>query len=62
MRNTINHLKQERSITPKVYFVKAGSTDDALFENLLIEEQNKAGMSFSQFVEVLHNEVSKTLQ
>jgi hypothetical protein len=59
IRNTILTLKEERHITPKVMFVKAGTPEDPFFDMLLIEEQNKFGTSYSQFLEFVQGEVSK---
>ncbi|KAK9170393.1 hypothetical protein Syun_002533 [Stephania yunnanensis] len=43
LRTTINKLKQERSITPKLLFIKGGQEDATIFENFLIEEQDVFG-------------------
>ncbi|KAI3995544.1 hypothetical protein MKX01_023289 [Papaver californicum] len=62
LRTTINKLKQERSITPKLMFIKGGQDDATAFENHLIEEQDVDGngltskMGFVSFLEeVTHN-------
>lgn len=47
LRETINRLKQERSITPKLMFIRGGQDDATAFENYLIEEQDVEGTSFS---------------
>lgn len=47
MRATINKLKQERSITPKLIFIRAGQDDATAFENYLIEEQDVDGSGFT---------------
>lgn len=47
LRNTINKLKQERSITPKLMFIRGGQDDATVFENYLIEEQDVEGNSFT---------------
>ena len=57
LRTTINKLKQERSITPKLLFIREGQDDTTPFENYLIEEQDVEGsgytsvMGFVSFVE-----------
>ncbi|KAL5710636.1 Protein transport protein S23 D [Ranunculus cassubicifolius] len=43
LRMTINKLKQERSITPKLLFIRGGHEDATAFENYLIEEQDVDG-------------------
>ncbi|KAL5583227.1 hypothetical protein UlMin_015669 [Ulmus minor] len=43
LRTTINQLKQERCITPKVIFIRGGQEDASPFENYLIEEQDVDG-------------------
>jgi hypothetical protein len=85
MRNTINQLKQDRPLIPKVVFAKSGTEDEVYFGifitkesnaislefqdlhlqysclsspyMLLIEEPTKFGQSYSQFLEMLNNEV-----
>ncbi|CAI9105648.1 OLC1v1004624C1 [Oldenlandia corymbosa var. corymbosa] len=47
LRTTINQLKQERSITPKLMFIRGGQDDATVFENYLIEEQDVEGIGFS---------------
>ncbi|KAI4368701.1 hypothetical protein MLD38_017228 [Melastoma candidum] len=47
LRTTINKLKQDRSITPKLLFIKGGQDDASAFENYLIEEQDVDGSSLS---------------
>ncbi|GLT63882.1 hypothetical protein SLA2020_364130 [Shorea laevis] len=57
LRTTINKLKQERSITPKLIFIRGGQDDATSFENYLIEEQDVDGsglasvMGFVTFLE-----------
>lgn len=57
LRATINKLKQERSITPKLIFIRGGQDDATAFENYLIEEQDVDGsgltsvMGFVSFLE-----------
>ncbi|KAM7272639.1 hypothetical protein ACFE04_027302 [Oxalis oulophora] len=57
LRTTINKLKQDRSITPKLIFIRGGHDDASLFENYLIEEQDVDGsgltsvMGFVSFLE-----------
>ena len=40
-------MKQERSITPKLLFIRGGQDDATAFENYLIEEQDVEGTSFT---------------
>ncbi|KAJ6897371.1 protein transport protein SEC24-like [Populus alba x Populus x berolinensis] len=47
LRSTINKLKQERSITPKLIFIRGGQDDASAFENYLIEEQDVDGSGFT---------------
>lgn len=47
LRSTINKLKQERSITPKLIFIRGGQDDATAFENYLIEEQDVDGSGFT---------------
>ncbi|CAN1252114.1 Protein transport protein Sec24A [Linum perenne] len=47
LRSTINKLKQERSITPKLIFIRGGHEDASAFENYLIEEQDVDGSGFT---------------
>lgn len=47
LRTTINNLKQERSITPKLIFIRGAQDDSSPFENYLIEEQDVAGEGYS---------------
>ncbi|KAJ7948001.1 sec23/sec24 transport family protein [Quillaja saponaria] len=57
LRTTINKLKQERCITPKLIFIRGGHDDASIFENYLIEEQDVDGsgltsvMGFVSFLE-----------
>lgn len=47
LRATINKLKKERSITPKLLFIRGGQDDATAFENYLIEEQDVEGSGFT---------------
>lgn len=47
LRTTINKLKQERIITPKLIFIRGGQDDATAFENYLIEEQDVEGSGFT---------------
>ncbi|XP_059627638.1 protein transport protein SEC23 D [Cornus florida] len=63
LRTTINKLKQERSITPKLIFIRGGQDDATAFENYLIEEQDVDGSGFTSvmgFVSFLE-EVSQSV-
>lgn len=63
LRSTINKLKQERIITPKLIFIRGGQDDATVFENYLIEEQDVEGsgftsvMGFVSFLEDLNQDV-----
>ncbi|KAJ6671769.1 SEC24-RELATED PROTEIN [Salix viminalis] len=47
LRSTINKLKQERSITPKLIFIQGEQDGASAFENYLIEEQDVDGSGFT---------------
>lgn len=57
LRSSINKLKQDRCITPKLIFIRGGQDDATVFENYLIEEQDVDGsghttvMGFVSFLE-----------
>ncbi|XP_031266073.1 protein transport protein Sec24-like At3g07100 [Pistacia vera] len=57
LRTTINKMKQDRNITPKLIFIRGGQDDATVFENYLIEEQDVDGsgltsvMGFVSFLE-----------
>lgn len=63
LRTTINKLKQERCITPKLIFIRGGQDDASIFENFLIEEQDVDGsgltsvMGFVSFLEGVTHDV-----
>ncbi|KAF7805716.1 protein transport protein SEC24 [Senna tora] len=63
LRTTINKLKQERCITPKLIFIRGGQDDASVFENFLIEEQDVDGsgltsvMGFVSFLEGITHDV-----
>nr|GEX32964.1 protein transport protein SEC24-like At3g07100 [Tanacetum cinerariifolium] len=64
LRTTINKLKQERSITPRLIFIRGSQEDATLFENYLIEEQDVDGSGFANsmgFVSFLE-EISQALR
>lgn len=68
LRSTINKLKQERSITPKLIFIRGGQDDASPFENYLIEEQDVDGngftsvMGFVSFLEDITQSVMEYLK
>ncbi|KAK4358579.1 hypothetical protein RND71_020808 [Anisodus tanguticus] len=65
LRTTINKLKQERCITPKLSFIKGGQDDATAFENYLIEEQDVEGTGFTSvmdFVSFLEEINQSTLE
>jgi hypothetical protein len=47
LRTTINKLKQDRCITPKLTFIHGGKDDSTLFDSNLIEEQDVDGSGFT---------------
>jgi hypothetical protein len=63
LRTSINKLKQERCITPKLIFIRGGQDDATVFENYLIEEQDVDGsgltsvMGFVSFLEDITHSV-----
>lgn len=65
LRSTINKLKQERSITPKLIFIRGGQDDASAFENYLIEEQDVDGSGFTSvmgFVSFLEDITQSVLE
>ncbi|XP_074589227.1 protein transport protein SEC23 D-like [Curcuma longa] len=50
LRTTINKLKQERCITPKLTFIRGAQDDASVFERYLIEEQSVDGSGFSSLM------------
>ncbi|KAG1363565.1 protein transport protein sec24 [Cocos nucifera] len=68
LRTTINKLKQERSITPKLTFIRGGQDDATVFENYLIEEQDVDGTGISSvtgfvsFLEEITQDVAEYLK
>ncbi|XP_042511224.1 protein transport protein SEC24-like isoform X2 [Macadamia integrifolia] len=63
LRTTINKLKKERSITPKLIFIRGGQDDASLFENYLIEEQDVDGSGLTSatgFVS-FHEEITRSV-
>ncbi|XP_031503829.1 uncharacterized protein LOC116266660 isoform X1 [Nymphaea colorata] len=63
LRATINKLKQERSVTPKLILIRGGQDDVSPFEHFLIEEQDvdgsglTSGMGFVSFLEEITRHV-----
>ncbi|KAG2674414.1 hypothetical protein I3843_13G118700 [Carya illinoinensis] len=63
LRTSINKLKQDRCITPKLIFIRGGQEDATVFENYLIEEQDVDGsghtsvMGFVSFLEDITHSV-----
>ncbi|XP_057955400.1 protein transport protein SEC23 D [Malania oleifera] len=65
LRISINELKRERSITPKLIFIRAGQDDATPFENYLIEEQDVDGSGLSSvmgFVSFLEDVTQSVLE
>ncbi|KAK9079171.1 hypothetical protein SSX86_000841 [Deinandra increscens subsp. villosa] len=63
LRTTINKVKQERSMTPRLLFIREGEEETSLFESYLIEEQDVDGsgfpnaMGFVSFLEEINQSV-----
>jgi hypothetical protein len=69
LRATINKLKREKCITPKLTFIQGGKDDATLFENYVIEEQEVDGsipplnvMAFVSFLQDISCEVLEYLK
>jgi len=65
LRTTINKLKQDRCITPKLLFIRGGQDDASIFENFLIEEQDVDGSGLTSvmgFVSFLEDVTQKVLE
>ncbi|XP_061374090.1 protein transport protein SEC23 D isoform X2 [Gastrolobium bilobum] len=65
LRTTINKLKKERCITPKLIFIRGGQDDASIFENFLIEEQDVDGSGLTSvmgFVSFLEDITQKVLE
>ncbi|RRT81023.1 hypothetical protein B296_00022761 [Ensete ventricosum] len=68
LRATINKLKEERNITPKLTFIRGGQDDATAFEKYLIEEQNidasdlSSIMGFVSFLEEISRGVLEYLK
>jgi len=65
LRTTINKLKQDRCITPKLIFIRGGQDDASIFENFLIEEQDVDGSGLTSvmgFVSFLEDITQKVLE
>ncbi|AQK93496.1 sec23/sec24 transport family protein [Zea mays] len=68
LRKTINGLKQDRCITPKLTFIHGGKDDSTLFESYLIEEQDvdgsglTTGSGFVAFRESVRNVAGEIIQ
>ncbi|XP_065013422.1 protein transport protein SEC23 D isoform X3 [Musa acuminata AAA Group] len=68
LRTTINRLKQERSITPKLMFIRGGHDDATAFENYLMEDKDVDGTGipsvtgFVTFLEEIASDVSENIK
>lgn len=68
LRVTINKLKQERSVTPKLILIRGGQDDVSPFEHFLIEEQDvdgsgsTSGMGFVSFLEDITRHVKELMK
>jgi len=59
IKTTVNNLKQDRNITPKIMVIKQGTSEETTFQTFLIEEQNNLGPSYAQFLELVQTEMAK---
>ncbi len=58
IRTTIDGLKQERPVAPKILMAKAGSPQELQFMQLLIEEgSSETGQSYPQFINSITEQV-----
>ncbi|XP_010557420.1 PREDICTED: protein transport protein SEC23 [Tarenaya hassleriana] len=62
LRKKIKKLKEERSITPKLMFIRGGQDDPTAFENYLLEEQDFNGIGFVSFLENVTQSVADYLK
>ena len=68
LRTTINRLKQQRCIIPKLSFIRGGQDDASQFETYLIEEQDVDGSGYSSvtgfvsFLEEITRDVAEYLK
>lgn len=68
LRSTINRLKQERNITPRLYMIKGGHDNTEPFERHLIEEQDvdgsgiATGMGFVSFLDQIAHDVTANMR
>ncbi|KAF3554993.1 hypothetical protein F2Q69_00012353 [Brassica cretica] len=67
LRKTINEVKQGRSITPKLMFIREGQDDATAFENYLIEEQDvgsgfASAMGFVAFLDDISQSVAEYMK
>ena len=65
LRSTIDRLKQERKITPKLMFIHGGRNDTTEFETYLVEDQALDGSrlsgstGFSSFLDEVASKVAE---
>ncbi|CAL9119198.1 unnamed protein product [Musa textilis] len=68
LRTTINRLKQDRSITPKLMFIRGGHDDATAFENYLMEDKDVDGTGLpsvtgiATFLEEIASDVSENIK
>ena len=68
LRNTINRVKQDRNITPRLIMIRGGVDNTEPFERFLIEEQDvdappgSTGIGFVAFLEDIANEVRRYMK
>jgi hypothetical protein len=60
LRSTINKLKQERNLTPRLVFIHGAHDDTTVFEKYLIEDRALDGTTgFRSFLEDVRSRVAE---
>jgi hypothetical protein len=65
LRSTVDRLKQERNITPKLVFIQGAHDDTTEFEKYLVEDQTLDGSllpsstGFSSFLDEVRSKVAE---
>jgi len=65
LRSTVDRLKQERNITPKLVFIHGAHDNTTEFENYLVEDQTLDGSllssstGFSSFLDEVRSKVAE---
>jgi len=62
IRSMANKLRLSQLKTPRLVITREGLQDSFVFENLLLEESNFMGPSFSKFTEFLNKNVIKCME